>query len=483
MSNNQFFTEFPVSQKLDRKLLGQYFIRWVSGIEASQLDIPLARKNVEAGQPFVVAEIGGERLEFVSVDRERLPLFGYQHEIPDAEGRIWRTEAVLSTSEERSFLSLRVSCVRGLISASVATPRRPVLLKQLLEDAIGDKDLDLIVSDSPHFISEDELEKAKRVILGQSSRSLPVVYVSSKSANELPVDVARLAFELGGVAHVVVEPCRSFSFLLRDETDGRNPYGGAIGIGFPGAPVDIRVLPSRDTRSQFSSVLNLVRETFVGRTALMGAGWSELQQAAYQHTRSKLEEMGSSSAGNARIDEWIESFGGELREKDAEIGNLRSEIEGLRARLAAGISHSALSQKISELRGTVGELYEGEILDRLRNAVAYASNQGFSVGARDRAVMDALLPLMNASGFSGLLLDAIKAASDNDRTDAVFKAQLAPLGFSRREQGSHIKYSPPIGVVAIDSITIAKTPSDHRAGDNSVQAARRALGLHFASDR
>ena len=478
---NQFFTEFPVDSNFSSGSLGEYICNWISGIEASQVNIKKLRELIRNGEEFSFEDPGGERLTFSTVSVDDGPQFGYQYDLPDNHGRTWRTEAIIARRESKLIFSLKVLCIKGDFSAQVATPRRPVLLKQILEHAIGGFDGKLTVSDSPHFISDNEVDKARDAILGRLNSFLPVVYVSSLSSNELPLNAEKLAFELGGLAHVFVEPDRSFSFVMKDETEDRNPYGGAVGIALPGKPIQVRVLPIEGPDALLQRVVSLVKETFVGRTSRHNAEWTDLVQAAYKNAREKIIQNSGEYSGSAELDLWIENFEGELREKDQTISDLRSENARLTSRLAGISAESNISQILTQLRGEVGELYEGELLDRLRNAIASSSNAGFAVSDRDRAVMDALLKFLDVSAYSARLIDALKSGSDNDRTDSVFSEVLSALGFSRSEQGSHIKYQAPEGLTGIENIIIAKTPSDYKAGENSVSNAKKALGLRFAS--
>jgi len=61
----------------------------------------------------------------------------------------------------------------------------------------------------------------------------PIVYVSASFYGGYTLDVNRLANDLSGMAHVVVEPNRPFSLRLKLEANSENVYGGSIGIYWP----------------------------------------------------------------------------------------------------------------------------------------------------------------------------------------------------------------------------------------------------------
>ncbi len=478
--SNQFFTEFPVSSGLNHDNFLEIFLRWISGIVDSDIKIKRVLADSENNGDFETKTESGETLKYSIVDFGGEQTAGVQHDLPDRSGRIWRTEAILSSAENQSHLSVRTSCITDGFSGHITTPKRPVLIKQIISDAFGGFDGDLLVSDSPHYISEKEIEKAKRAVLGGASVSLPIVYISSKSDDSIAIDADQLAYELGGLAHVLVEPDRNFSFLLRDETESRNPYAGAIGIARPGSPISAKIFPNRGDKKTREDIIGYIQNVFLGRVAVHGKEWSDLQQDLIKSARQRLQEQQRGEDDETGLDEWIDSFEEEIREKDGQLSKLRSENFKLQAQLAASLAESVLSQIIGEVRGEVGELYEGELLDRIRNAVAASGTKGFAVSSRDRAVMDAILARIQLSAFSTKILDSLKPASDPTQVDQTLKVVLAPLGFERSEQGKHIKFSPPYELKGIGGTTIAKTAGDHRSGDNAIRDVKAALGLRFA---
>ncbi|MFX8903204.1 hypothetical protein ABTM99_20040, partial [Acinetobacter baumannii] len=81
--------------------------------------------------------------------------------------------------------------------------------------------------------NDDDVNLANLILSGKCSKSLPIIYISAIVDGEWLLteeEIKKLAYDLGGIAHVVVEPNRHFSFKLRDQCNGRNLYGGTIGI-------------------------------------------------------------------------------------------------------------------------------------------------------------------------------------------------------------------------------------------------------------
>jgi hypothetical protein len=88
-----------------------------------------------------------------------------------------------------------------------------------------------------------------------------------------PDQIEKFAFDLGGIAHVVVEPNRAFSFQLRDRTAGANAYRGTLAIALPGRGIVRRAylgfrLPDVD------DLLTFVHQATIGiRNQMPAEGW------------------------------------------------------------------------------------------------------------------------------------------------------------------------------------------------------------------
>src|SRR5690606_21637042 len=122
--------------------------------------------------------------------------------------------------------------------------KQPYIVKQLIRNLGGGEDGQLTVSDLPISLAPGDAELAASIISGEAKIGLPVVYVSVGNGGECYLDCRQLAKRLCGLAHVVIEPDRKFSFEVRDLVDGENPYGGAIGVFWPqGGGAPLRFLP------------------------------------------------------------------------------------------------------------------------------------------------------------------------------------------------------------------------------------------------
>lgn len=236
-----FATEFPIkSMPTKAKFIAQV-VAWLRGTEYSTVLDDKHRQELDSETAYLRSRSSEElRLREISSDNI-LEAIGFRHDFPDNKGRLWRTEAVVRRNldhVDQDILRIRTQCIARELGAHLETPKKPYLVKMVLADDWGGLDGSLKADGAPHWLKNDgdSLALARDLTFGRASRYLPTIYVSATDSAHWQLsksEIEKLAFTLGGIAHVVVEPDRKFSFLLRDETDGINVYDGTICIALP----------------------------------------------------------------------------------------------------------------------------------------------------------------------------------------------------------------------------------------------------------
>lgn len=339
----------------------------------------------------------------------------------------------------------------------------------------------LIADDGPIPVAEEPFEigdnpyLARDIILGRSSLMLPIVYVSKTHAGETILDGVDLAFKLGGVAHVAIERDRSFSFEVRDLTDGRNPYNGTLGLCVPRRGIVRRFYLSGRTPTPnevLEEIISAVQKYTTGRRSVLAADWSEIQEKHASNLRVSLKDQADS------VDEYIATFDEELKSKDDTIRERDDRIKALEAEienLLGGSVHS-LSEFIDS--NSIRSLYSGEIGDRVLAIVREGMNDESNLSERTRAIGQAIVSHVSPTDGATRLVDMLKrAGNDTNGSTGRLERILADCGFSGIQDGKHLKMEPESNHVGLVSITMALTPSDHRSGKNAVREIRNALGL------
>ena len=481
-----FATEFPVEANSNRAAFVFQVITWLRGVRQSTVLAERGDQQIDGESASLTAE-SGETLRLRTLDRDgAFQAIGFQHDIPDADGRLWRTEGVLRRGggeEGQDLVRLRTQCIARFAGARLETPRKPYFIKTLLQDGWGGRDGMLHVADEPHWLEADEeaMRTARAVTLGHGSRHLPVIYISASGPGRWLIprpQIEKLAYDLGGVAHVVVEPDRAFSFRLRDETAGANVYGGTFAIALPGRGI-VRRLYLGWRLPDPQDLLALVREMALeirGQMPADGWDWTELQEQVLrlqrQRHRNRLTEKETE----------------ELYEET--IANLEEQVAQLKAQLAAtadvkaqapGVEYGVLPASLLDRVGP--EIYAGEFTDRLRRAAQECSARDDALDPRSRAVLAAIAAALPPSpALAELLQDLKRATKDPKGIAGQLKWLLARHGYREKSDNKHIRLEALPGYVGLEAITLPKTPSDGRGLINLRKQIEKILGISNLSN-
>lgn len=476
-----FATEFSTSPDLTTARFTAEMIGWLRGIRNSRIlddanerdldgDTPLLRTN--SGETLAMLRLLGEGTSFA---------IGFRHDLPDDEGRIWRTEGVLRQADAapRPILRMRGQCVAAASVARLHAPHRPHLIRAVIERGMGGQDGALAVQIAPHRPIDDEDGQllASAIMDGSATRYLPVVYVSAVANNRWAASserLQRLATDLTGVAHVVLEPRREMSFRVKELTSGRNPYGGTIGIAVPGHGI-VRRLHIGWALPDVADLLDEVKAAALDLRTDMGRqegwDWLDLQEAAIrtqrQRDRSRLSET-----DNEKL--WQE----ELAVKDEQIAELQRDLQELRQQKTA--PSTAASPSAPWLASLGPELYPGEFTDRLHAALSDIVARGGDQGWDERSlalfakVLEGLAP---SPSLTKLREDLRRATLDNNKLGKEVPALLQRLGYERKSEKTHIRLEAGAGMIGVNTVTVPKTPSDYRTGENLRSQIEAELGL------
>lgn len=313
-----FATEFPVKAGLDSRMFVAQIITWLKGTQYSRLFENNVEIDLDGDSPLAISANGEElRLRVLKVSGAEKAV-GFRHDFPDQEGRLWRTESVLLRNDkegDQSIVRFRTQCIARESGAKLHHPRKPYIIKSFLVDRLSGTDGQFLVSDEPVWLknNDDSLQLAESISLGKASNNLPIIYISTIKGSSWPFNrkqVDKLAYELGGVAHVVVEPDRDFSITLRDLTSGQNVYGGAIGIALPNYGFVRRLFASKQSPGS-RNLVDIVHDTAHALRSQMpscGWDWTELQEQSLRQHRQRERNRLTSQEERALYEEENENL-------------------------------------------------------------------------------------------------------------------------------------------------------------------------------
>lgn len=481
-----FSTEFPVIPSNNRAAFVAEVLAWIRGMKHQTVLSSKSEAELDGANVHIRSNTGEELRMRELRTGDGWTAIGIRHDFPDDRGRVWRTECVLKRGAAeggQDLVRLRTQCIAKTPGARLDAPKKPYLIKALLKNGWGGKDQQFNVTDQPVWIEKNDagLASAKSVTLGEAARWLPSVYVSATGVSSWLLSrqqIEKLAYDLGGIAHVLVEPDRAFSFDLRDATEGRNAYGGTVGLSVPGQGIVRRYYLGWQIQNadELAAALRLTASALRSQMPAYGWDWTELQEQALRAQRER--ERNRLSAGE------IESL------YLQEIENLQDRINQLEQQLnasrVASVGTDEAEFSTDNLVKRIGpEIYPGEISDRLRFAAKTTLSVAEQIGldARSKAILQRIVERLPASpALAELSKDLERATKDPKRVASELTSLLARHGYSEKSDNKHIRLEANKGFDGLDAITLPKTPSEHRGLKNLRKQIARTLGITKLDD-
>ena len=393
---------------------------------------------------------------------------------------MWRTEAVLRAFPGRaSLLRVRAQCLAVETLVRLEVPKRTHLIRMILEEGQAIEDGLLAPSLQPHFLPDDEDGSglAEKIVSGGASVYLPTVYVSAIEGGRWALDaraIRALARDLAGVAHVVCEPSREFSFRLRDRVDGENVYNGTLGVAVPGGGFVHRAYLGKAIPDEKALVERVKSVAVTIRSQMPKVGgwdWLDFQDEILRRQR-EIDRNRLSAEENEKL--WND----ELALKEARIQELEAELcDARNAPLQAPVSAIGNGTFLPVLKP---EIYSGEFSDRIRAALEFCLEKGADSGwdKRSLAVFEEILGALTPSpALNELREDLKRATRDAARLNGELRRLLARHGFEFKSDNKHSRMEPGPEYVGLESVTLMKTPGDHRGLMNLCAQIEANLGL------
>jgi hypothetical protein len=383
----------------------------------------------------------------------------------------WATSAVFSRTAADTWVGIRVSCESHHPAVRLPPAKKPVLVRTILTELGGGSDGNLRVGDAPLILRDADIDLAAKLIRGEAGSRLPIVYVSAGFLGKHLVDSRKLASDLSGMAHVVVEPNRPFSLRLKLDVEGQNVYGGTVGVYWPEGTGRRSFFLGQEFESSTDlerAIGEEVRSALVNRRPLERCSWSTVKQLASRQAQAALLTAGSRDlAGYAELaKQELNETQNKLDAAEREARRLQAEIRMYEARLSA-------SAGVTVKTGDEQDFFAGEIADIIRDALNDASSR-VPEDSRRAHVLAAILAANPDGGEATRMREAIKSLlRGSNSITAKLRRGLEDLGFSIEEGGKHHK----IMFRGDDryTFTLPKSGSDNRGGLNAANDIARLL--------
>lgn len=382
----------------------------------------------------------------------------------------WITTVVLVIVPSNAWVSIKIECVPLHPRAKVPVAKKPVLLRILLEELGYGVDGELKVSDKPVVFSASEIDLAAKCIRGETSTYMPIIYVSAPFHGPYLVDPNALAASLIGIAHVVVEPNRDFSRELMALTHRKNVYGGTIALYWPEGGGKRSFFASSVASSNVieQAIFDELRLSLINRRPML-----RCTVAAIKDLKSRRLINGLKDEGSKEIQTYVDLYEEELLSKNTSLEAAELEIIRLKAEIRRYAIQDRGGEGITLDTGEENNLYEGEILDVIMEALENEVGRVMANGRRQHVLQS--LVASNAMGEERVNnREKIKSVLRGYQSmDNKTKRDLEEMEFSITEDGKHFrleyKNDPRY------TFTLSKSASDHRAGLNAAGEISRML--------
>jgi len=320
---------------------------WIFNNRYRPLDRPVEWPNLTGPILFP----NGEKIQLLRLTDgvgDSLQACAIRYEHPDPQGRIWRTDCVVSYSAEHEP-SVRFAVT---VSAGGASEReyairppttRPRIVRSMLDKfgareqyALTPKHLTIKTAEADTFAA----------FLLDPARTLPLVFVSRRNEDEaILCDPADLTDKLVGAAYVCVADSSNLSWALTGHISNRlNAYDGTIRVYWPkmtlnDAPHRHRWWNKRQlldhNRRISDDLLRIVATASVTRHVSGLVRWEDVER---ENTRRTIQRLQSTGAVAAEIsDEWFKQYDIDLaalsearKERDAMSDALLERDEDVR---------------------------------------------------------------------------------------------------------------------------------------------------------
>lgn len=483
-----FATEFPIKPLRDNGAFVAQVFGWLRGTSYRTVTDQPESKDLHGDAGVFEAE-NGEQLRFQELKSENgSEAIGFRYDFPDQLGRLWRTETVLwhsAATDGQDLIRLRTQCIARSPGARLDAPRKPYLVKAILQDGRGGQDKLFPVNEKAKYLMDNKnsLNTAKEIMLGEATNYLPIVYISTDDNSNWAISenqIEKLAFDLGGIAHVVAEPSREFSIHLRDATEGKNAYGGTIAIIVPRRGIVKRFYLSFrvPTAEELARAVREASQTIRSQMPAVGWDWTDLNEHALRRQRERDRRRLSPEETEALYEQEILN----LKEKNRELEQRIENLNGVDA--DDDLEGDLLPRSMIAKLGF--EIYPGEFSDRLRLAARECLSRADQTGLdkRSYAVLSSVVEnLQSSPALMELIEDLKRVTKDPRRMGADTTALLLRHGYQEKSDNRHIRLEAKEGLVGLDAITLAKTPGDTTRGlKNTRKQIENILGITKLSE-
>lgn len=475
------YCKFRLVEKIQREDFLKKCFEWVNGMSY----IPDSFKSIQVSNDELYEFSEGVTAVEYACDNET-GMAAFRFKYADSSNELWTTDLVFN--EQSHVFQLRLARDNRVISYDMDNRfRLPFFLRKLVKDGCGSNDKGIDITEKVNVVDENSIQMIASIINGKCEYELPIVFVTRAfdTAKTL-VNADELAKDLAGIAHVFVEETPMVSKTLKELTERKNPYNGAVEVYYGGGKSNRFICDAGKTSNQFRWKIS---QSIYKRTALLNI--TEDESLAHIKTSILIKRL------NNQID--IEKEEKRFRELELENQELKDKLKDnqvfidticaendenerhihsleLKNQYFESVinKNSNIDGKEIELKCTEKEFYQNEFRDILIECISYVCKQ---MGTDEKKwrhyhVLKDLALSNPTSDYRSNLRERMREILGNGKLTNKDFNELNEMGFEIKE-GAHIKL-----IFHGDEryiVTVSCTPSDSRAGENTAHDADKLV--------
>ncbi|WP_031521269.1 hypothetical protein [Siccibacter colletis] len=461
-----FSTEFFISSNISFEDIFNECFSWIN--ESPHTNFITAQLACNYKNDDFHIESKNESIDIINYENTEINLGCFRYS-KISEPHKWVTDISINKNltNGKTWIQVESSVVSQEAAYLAPQPKKPLIVMRLIDRFSGGSDDAFKTSVEPHYLSttNDHLNMAAKVINGETDNRLPIIYVSSKYFfNEHPHNIIpeRLARKVCGLAHILIEPSdRIFSIKLKNQTNAKNAYAGAIGIYWPrGQNISFYRRGDKTAKEFEDELFDDVVKATTTMAPVSESGWSEIQKRITKDSINALKVRGEYTH------ELMNLYEADNIAKDEQIEELKNKIHSLENRVRTLQSQAFAQGSILLNAGEETDFFEGEIKN-----VILASIKSTLINTKENSRSHHILTSLLSNNQSTLETEIRsqklrKALNDYRSMDRNTSKQLKDLGFELSEEGKHWKiiYNGDSRYTYI----LPKTGSDYRGSLNAI---------------
>lgn len=466
-----FSTKLPLKADVSYQTCIELFIQWIT--QSEHYPINSISYDVNSRSDFTIQE-GNVKFSISYYVDDQVELAACRLENRE-EDAVWVNDCIFLQKGNTKALLIQLNCNRLTFNIQLPPIHKPYIVRQFVEGGYCGCDESIAIGDTPIISDDTTLDLCTKIMTGNASLAMPVVYVSCDKWGGTSISAEYLAHQLSGVAHVFVEKQNKISIKLKESTSGMNVYNGYVGIYLPGSTYCEKFSLSffEDYKAMGRAILDSVWSALINQVDASVYNWNQIM--TLQARQKMVHWKDKSIASNEELNKFLSSFDSENDELKKKIDSLNLQNQKLHLQLDAQriATDAARSGGFYKL-GTEQDLYPGEQSDLLYSILSQVL-KNYDENSRAYTIITSLLQANPFVGQGKQMLDELKKIlGSGGRLTAKDKGCLKDMGFTIEEEGTHYK------ITFHDSrymFTIAKTPSDHREGKNLFSDISKVLDV------